>query len=140
MKLAGGIQTFYVYITTNKTKSVLYIGVTNNLNRRLLEHEQDAKTIKKHFTGKYNAYYLVYWEQFRYINRAIYKEKVLKGWSRKNKETLIAALNPEWKFFNDEIQEILPSSGQYNGINYSNFSVPSFIRIFSLIISVVLSS
>ncbi len=94
---------YYVYILTNFTKTVLYIGVTNNLKRRLFEHEQDAKTTKKHFAGRYNVYYLVYWEEFKYINRAIDRETELKGWLREKKVKLIVGFNPEWRFLNDEI-------------------------------------
>lgn len=99
-----GTHNYFVYITTNINKTTLYTGVTNDLVRRLYEHEQDAKTAKKHFAGKYNAYYLLYWERFQYIEHAIEREKQIKGWIRKKKEALISAFNPQWEFLNKQIQ------------------------------------
>lgn len=97
------MHNYYVYMTTNITRTVLYTGVTNELKRRLHEHKEDALVGKKHFTGKYNAYYLVYWERFEDINDAIVREKEIKGWTRVKKEFLIKELNPEFLFLNDEI-------------------------------------
>ncbi|MBA3705131.1 MAG: GIY-YIG nuclease family protein [Bacteroidetes bacterium] len=98
-----GTHNYFVYITTNKSKKILYTGVTNNLKDRLWLHEEDSKTHKLHFTGKYNCFYLVYWERFQYIEHAIKREKQIKGWTRIKKEKLITEFNPEWKFLNDEI-------------------------------------
>lgn len=98
-----GTHNYFVYITTNKNKRVLYTGVTNDLNNRLFEHKADAKSTKKHFTGKYNAYFLIYWERYEYINDAIDREKEIKGWTSVKKENLINSMNPEWKFLNDEV-------------------------------------
>lgn len=98
-----GMHNYYVYITTNITKTVLYTGVTDDLKRRLYEHKQDALNEKKHFAGKYNAYYLIYYEYFEDINDAISREKEIKGWTRAKKELLIKELNPEFLFLNDEI-------------------------------------
>mgnify|MGYP001546983577 CR=1 FL=1 len=98
-----GTHNYFLYIVTNKNKRVLYTGVTNNLKRRLFEHEQDAKTHKIHYAGKYNAYYLIYWERFEYVNHAIKREKEIKGWLRSKKEKLTTEFNPEWKFLNDEV-------------------------------------
>jgi putative endonuclease len=95
-------HNYFVYITTNLSKSVLYIGVTNDLKRRLFEHEQDAASEKKHFTGKYNAIFLLYWERFQFIDHAILREKQLKGWTRKRKEELIFSFNPNWDFLNKQ--------------------------------------
>jgi putative endonuclease len=102
MKLIG-TYNYFVYITTNRNKTVLYTGVTNDLTTRLHEHKQDSLSDKKHFTGKYNAYFLVYWERFQYIEHAIEREKEIKGWLRSKKEKLITEFNPEWRFLNDEI-------------------------------------
>lgn len=55
-----GSHNYFVYITTNQSKNVLYTGVTNDLHSRLLQHQEDAMDNKKHFTGKYRAYFLVY--------------------------------------------------------------------------------
>ncbi len=98
-----GTHNYFMYITTNANKTVLYTRVTNNLAVRLYQHKQDAETEKKHFAGKYNAYNLVYWERFEFIQHAIAREKEIKGWTRKKKTLLISELNPEWRFLNDEV-------------------------------------
>lgn len=94
-------HNYYVYILANFQKTVLYVGVTNDLVRRLSEHQQGLST----FTSKYNCFYLVYWEYHQYINNAIEREKEIKGWRRSKKEGLINSFNPEWKFLNEEIQD-----------------------------------
>ena len=86
------IHQYWVYIMSNKTRSVLYIGVTNDLYRRYIEHAQGEI---KGFTQKYKCHHLVYYEEFNDVNEAIEREKVLKGWIRAKKEDLIATLNPE---------------------------------------------
>lgn len=98
-----GTHNYFVYITTNKCKSVLYTGVTNDLRRRLYEHQQDALHKKQTFAGKYNAYHLIYWERHQYIEHAIEREKQIKGWVRKKKEKLISEFNHEWNFLNDQV-------------------------------------
>src|SRR6478609_5172160 len=95
-----GTHNYFVYITTNKNKKILYTGVTNNLKRRLWEHEEDSKGKKLHFAGKYNCFYLVYWERFEYVEFAIKREKQIKGLLRSKKNLLISEFNPEWKFLN----------------------------------------
>ena len=95
---------FYVYITTNPDKSVLYTGMTNDLIRRLEEH-YDSRGQSDKFAGKYHCYNLVYWEYHKYVSHAIEREKEIKGWRREKKISLIESLNPEWKFLNAEIQE-----------------------------------
>jgi putative endonuclease len=92
-----------VYIITNIGRTVLYTGVTNKLIQRLGEHRADALGARHTFTGRYNCYYLVYWECFRYIDKAIAREKQIKGWSRAKKEALINDFNPQWEFLNDEV-------------------------------------
>ena len=99
-----GTHNYFVYITTNSSKTVLYTGVTNNLAIRLQQHEADAKEKKVHFAGKYNAYHLIYFELFEYITHAIEREKEIKGWLRKKKEHLISNFNPGWRFLNDEVE------------------------------------
>ena len=69
-----GLHNYFVYIVTNVNKTVLYTGVTNNLSKRLYEHEQNAKTNQTHFTGKYKCFYLIYWERFEWIEHAIARE------------------------------------------------------------------
>ncbi|MGF7081798.1 GIY-YIG nuclease family protein [Mucilaginibacter sp. UYCu711] len=95
---------FYVYITTNPIKTVLYVGVTNDLNRRLFEHTEN-KGNKSSFAGKYYCHNLVYFEHFTHIEYAIQREKEIKKWSRIKKNALIASLNPEWTFLNDEVND-----------------------------------
>jgi len=92
---------YYVYITTNPIRTVLYIGVTNNLSRRLQEHAENAGNPNS-FAGKYYCHNLVYYEHFPDINYAIAREKELKKWSRAKKNALIASINSDWRFLNDE--------------------------------------
>lgn len=98
------IRYFYVYILTNWEKSVLYVGVTNDLTRRLTEHYFG---IIPGFTKHYNCKYLIYYEEFKYINDAISREKELKGWSRIKKESLIKAFNPNGNFLNERFMRII---------------------------------
>ena len=99
-----GNHSYYVYIITNKNKTVLYTGITNNLRRRLWEHEQNSIPFRsKTFAGRYNIYFLIYYECFGYVQNAIAREKEIKGWRRSKKEDLIKTINPEWRFLNDEI-------------------------------------
>jgi len=84
---------YYIYILTNKGHSVLYIGVTNNLERRIYEHKQH---LIPGFTDRYNVEKLVYFETTEDVKAAIQREKELKGWTRKRKERLIETLNPQW--------------------------------------------
>ena len=86
----------YVYILTNPNRTVLYIGVTNDLNRRLAEHSVTLGSSSK-FTGRYQANLLVYFEILTDPTQAIAREKELKGWSRAKKERLIGGFNPEWE-------------------------------------------
>lgn len=97
-----GTHNYYVYILTNKAKTVLYTGITNNLRERLYWH-QNPEAIDKNFTSKYKCYYLIYFENFQDVETAIKREKQIKGWIRKKKEDLISSINPEWRFLNDEI-------------------------------------
>ena len=83
----------FVYILTNPGRTVLYIGVTNDLARRIEEHRQG---LVEGFTKKYFLSKLIYYERANSIVAAIEREKQLKGWTRKKKEDLIARLNPAW--------------------------------------------
>ncbi len=87
-------RTFYVYILTNDLHSVFYIGVTNNLERRVFEHKN--KLIDG-FTKKYNLTYLVYFEDCNDIRVAITREKQLKNWHRDWKINLIKSVNPKFR-------------------------------------------
>jgi putative endonuclease len=84
----------YVYIMTNQHHTVLYIGVTNNLQRRIKEHKE--KIHPKSFTARYNIEKLVYYESFQEIGEAIFREKQLKAGSRQKKIDLIVSINKEW--------------------------------------------
>ncbi len=86
----------YVYILTNPTQTVLYIGVTNNLARRLYEHSNGRGDVSK-FTGRYQTDLLIYFEVCPDAQQAIAREKQLKGWTRAKKEALINAFNPTWQ-------------------------------------------
>ena len=86
-------QTYYVYMLTNEYNNVLYIGVTNNLTRRVHEHQSG---LIDGFTRKYNIHKLVWYESCHDIRDAIAREKQLKGWIRRKKESLINAINPAW--------------------------------------------
>jgi putative endonuclease len=85
---------YYVYILSNRNNSVLYVGITNNLVRRLYEHKNK---LVEGFTKKYNVNKLVYYELFNNPYDAISREKQLKGCGRKRKVELINSINPEWK-------------------------------------------
>jgi putative endonuclease len=96
-------HNYFVYIMTNKHKNVLYIGVTNDIERRIYEHETGEY---KGFTKKYNCHYLVYYEHFTFIEHAIEREKEIKKWRREKKDKLIMSFNPEWCFLNKDIEGI----------------------------------
>ena len=95
---------FYVYITTNPNKSVLYVGMTNNLSIRIIQHREN-KGKPDSFAGKYYCYNLVYYEHHSHVNHAIAREKEIKKWRRAKKIALIESINPSWKFLNDELGE-----------------------------------
>ncbi len=85
---------FYVYILTNYNNKVMYIGVTNSLERRIYEH---CNELFEGFTKKYHVHKLVYYECFKNIRNAIAREKQLKGWTRAKKNALVETKNPEWR-------------------------------------------
>ena len=84
-----GWHTYYTYILTNKNKTVLYPGVTNNLKRRLSEHAEGVRLRKKSFTAQYQCIYLLHYEKYTLIQEAILREKEIKGWLRTKKNKLI---------------------------------------------------
>ena len=88
---------YFVYILSNQSRTVLYIGVTNNLTRRLYEHENH---LLEGFTKKYKVHDLVYFEETESIEAAIEREKQLKRWRRSKKEVLIKRDNPDMKSLN----------------------------------------
>ena len=85
---------YFVYLLTNAGRTVLYIGVTNDLEARLRAHREG---ITSGFTQQYQVNCLVYYEAFGEVLEAIAREKQLKGWTRAKKEALIARTNPLWE-------------------------------------------
>jgi len=85
---------YYVYIITNKTNNVLYIGMTNDIGRRMNEHKND---VIDGFSKRYHTYKLVYFEEYNRPIEAIEREKQLKGYVRAKKIALINRLNPTWE-------------------------------------------
>ncbi|MHB1686411.1 MAG: GIY-YIG nuclease family protein [Ignavibacteriaceae bacterium] len=88
------MKQYYVYILASKKNGTLYIGVTNDLIRRIYEHKQG---VIEGFTKKYKVHNLVYFEVTNDVNAAIKREKAMKKWNRKWKIELIEKMNPEWK-------------------------------------------
>jgi len=94
------MKTYYVYIMTNWNNMVLYVGVTNNIARRVFEHKEK---LVEGFTKKYNINKLVFVESCEDVGDAIAREKQLKAGSRKKKIDLIMTDNPEWKDLSNTI-------------------------------------
>ena len=88
---------YYIYITTNPRKTVLYTGITNDLKRRVIEHFENRGDTQN-FAGKYYCYKLLYYEYFSNINQAIIREKEIKNMSKYKKVELIKAKNPNMDF------------------------------------------
>ena len=84
---------FWVYIVTNRNHSVLYIGLTNSLSRRVWEHREE---IGANFPAAYRCHKLIYYEYYSHVHQAIARESQLKKWSRAKKVELINRLNPSW--------------------------------------------
>ena len=95
------MKNYYVYIMSNKSKTI-YIGVTNDLARRIYEHKN--KMIDG-FTKKYNLTMLIYFEVFNSVEDAIRREKQLKNWHRQWKINLIESINKDWKDLSDELDK-----------------------------------
>ncbi|SRR5260370_11468780 len=91
---------FWVYMMTNQSDSVLYIGLTNDLSRRVTKHRSGEVP---GFTSDYRCHKLVYWEHYSDIEETIAREKQLKRWSRGKKITLVETKNPRWMDLFDEI-------------------------------------
>jgi putative endonuclease len=91
---------YYVYLLTNRRRTVLYTGMTNDLRRRVGEHRQGRGSA---FTRRYNVTELVYFETFTDVNEAITREKQIKAGSCKKKVALVESVNPEWQDLTDEL-------------------------------------
>lgn len=87
------MNKYYIYMITNRNNNVLYIGVTNDLKRRVFEHREK---LVEGFSSKYNCCKLVWYEQTNNIESAILKEKQMKKWKREYKDNIINEMNPEW--------------------------------------------
>ena len=88
------MNDYYVYILTNERNRLLYVGVTNNIERRIYEHKHQ---LVEGFTSTYGIDKLVYVETCRSVEDAIRREKQLKKWRREKKIALIEQMNPRWK-------------------------------------------
>jgi len=95
------MRTSYIYILTNISRTVLYIGITSNLIKRITEHKEEKGSI---FTKKYHLKYLIYFEEFTDINQAIQREKQLKNWRSEWKWNLVKDSNPELKDLYDDLK------------------------------------
>ncbi|HXC05436.1 MAG TPA: GIY-YIG nuclease family protein [Bacteroidia bacterium] len=109
------IRQYYTYIITNRTKTVLYIGMTNNLEQRLADHYFNCGK-QKTFAGRYKCHFLFYYEIKAKPMEAIWREKEIKGMSRERKEKLIEKENPGWKFLNEKIMDWPPDEGWRRGL------------------------
>jgi putative endonuclease len=87
-------RKYYVYILANWNNTVLYVGVTSDLVRRIYEHKNK---VVKGFSEKYNVYKLVYFRETSDVLAAITREKEIKKWSRVKKSNLVSNMNPEWR-------------------------------------------
>jgi putative endonuclease len=95
----------FIYIMTNKYRTTLYIGVTNDLHRRVWEHSNHIN--KGSFSARYNLEYCVYYEYYTDIGQAIERETQLKKWGRNKKEMLINSKNPDWNDLLKATQNII---------------------------------
>ena len=93
-------MNYYVYILVNWNNRVLYVGVTNNLVRRLYEHKNKLGDC---FTKRYNVHKLVYYEHITYVYAALEREKEIKAWRREKKNRLIERFNPTWRDLSDDL-------------------------------------
>ena len=92
-------RTYYVYLLTNWNNKVIYVGITNDLERRIYEHKEK---FVKGFTEKYNVNKLVYYEQTPDINAALNREKEIKKWRREKKNRLVVNTNPLWRDLSED--------------------------------------
>jgi putative endonuclease len=100
MNFQEGYHTYYIYIITNKAKTVFYTGVTNHLKIRLKQHSDNINLGNKTFASSYNVQFLLYFEKFTWVKEAIAREKEIKGWRREKKLDLIKTINPDLDFLN----------------------------------------
>ena len=92
-------KAYYVYLLTNWNNKVIYVGVTNDLERRIYEHKEK---VVKGFTQKYNVSKSVYYEQTSDITAALNREKEIKKWRREKKNSLVGNTNPLWRDLSED--------------------------------------
>jgi len=92
------MKSYYVYLLTIWNNRVMYVGMTNNLERRVYEHKN---RLVSGFTKKYNINNLVYFEETSDMNAALSREKEIKKWRREKKDSLVLNVNPEWRDLSD---------------------------------------
>src|SRR5207247_1749972 len=97
-------KTYYVYILTNKNHTVLYTGITNDLSKRMWEHQAG---LGSKFADRYRAIELVYFEVFEDPYEAISREKQIKAGPRRRKVALIRKLNPRWRNLAEDFEEVI---------------------------------
>jgi putative endonuclease len=88
------MKTYFVYMMTNRSRVVLYTGVTNSIERRLWYH---GNTSGESFTKRYNIDRVVYYESYQHIRAAIARENEIKGWRREKKNDVVRSSNPKWE-------------------------------------------
>ncbi len=93
------MKEYCVYILTSRNDRVMYIGVTNDLTRRIYEHKQE---LIEGFTKRYHVHKMVYYEMTSDVKIAIEREKQLKHWVRAKKNALVETMNPEWKDLSED--------------------------------------
>ena len=107
---------YFVYVLTNWNDKVMYVGMTNDLVRRLWEHKTGAV---KGFTEKYNVHKLVYFEETPVVDAAIAREKEIKKWRREKKNALVIRANPQWRDLSADLGlfSVIPSGARNPGID-----------------------
>jgi putative endonuclease len=103
------MKAFYVYMMTNRSRVVLYTGITNSLTRRVWQHQNGEI---EGFTKTYKVNRLVYYERFNDPRNAIAREKEIKGWRRAKKNALVEAMNPNWGGFVVNAFSAYPSNSE----------------------------
>ena len=98
------MHRYFVYVLASKRNGVLYVGVTNDIARRMEQHKEEQL---EGFTKQYHVKKLVYLEQFDYIDKAIEREKCIKRWKREWKIELIEKINPDWRDLYEELNNWL---------------------------------
>ena len=92
-------KAYYVYLLTNWNNKIMYVGITNDLERRIYEHKEK---VVKGFTEKYNVNKLVYYEQTSDVDAALNREKEIKKWRREKKDSLVENTNPLWRDLSED--------------------------------------